>query len=80
MAVRNAVRARKKSGLEELSLFELVEKVVNETLNHRENLRISTVDNEVIKREYDKKIMSLREELSRREQLYLKYYHKFLDY
>ncbi len=71
---------RKKTGLEELSLFELVEKVVNETLNHRDNLRTSTVDNEIIKKEYEEKIMPLREELMRREQLYLKYHNKFIGY
>jgi len=79
MILKQDYREVQKSNLEGLSLFELFERVANEVFNHRKKLSASSSEGrEYLEEEYMQKTRPLREEVIRREQLYLEYYRTFI--
>ncbi len=72
MATRDMV-PEKKTGLEKLSLFELLERVAQENITYMSNLSVSTPEERAgVTLEYQERVHLLRQEAERREQLYLK--------
>ena len=77
----NVDKEQKKNNLENITLSELVERFCNELITYRDNL-VTGVENakEINKRatkEYEERIKPIKEELVRREQLYLMYHHSY---
>jgi len=79
MAVREDSKEPKENRLEGLSLFELWERVGNELITYRADLSTSSEeDREQVTEEYMKRTKSLREEVNKRERLYLEYHNSFI--
>jgi len=74
-------RKQKKTGLEDLALSELIERLVNEIIAHRQHLSEAVEsEKQYMTKGYEEKIEPLRIELFRREQLYLEYHKKFIGF
>jgi hypothetical protein len=79
MATRQYHSEPKKKDLESLSLSELMERFVNEIFTYRTNLSTALKqETEQITDEYMQRTKQLREELGRREQLYLERHNEFI--
>lgn len=64
-----------RNDLEKVTFSELLERLIHENITYRGNLAVTAPEErERVTLEYQQRTQSLRDELNRREVIYLKYY------
>ena len=80
MVLRKDSTKPKKNSLESLSLSELVETITNEVITYRNILsKVSEKEIDFVTDEYTRRTKPLKEELNKRENLYLLYHQTYIS-